>query len=353
MNTQQLDFLGKIADLKNTIENVTNTYKNEIIPSISKFEKIYALNNIVLDISNDDVDEFCRQSCKIDLYERLNTKLFTYELRGGNSRLNLGIMKVIDSTAIKIRLHLNGMDDLILYFDKNYKDTIIFQDLDIKNSSSINFNYHHTNRYFGNTFTATIYTNYNFMIEIETENIKISCGMHHDEAIANCLINGFKYAHLDNKYMKIKYINTDTNESIAYNDSFDERDRTITKMSIDDAELNIFLSNCKKSYHPKIIFEYLLSLPLDKMKFFLNQIDGYTKFANETIIKDLQIQLEDSDKNYEIIQDDLRELNKELEQCETDNTNYIAEINKLKKENVVLTKKYQNLEKLYNSLLEA
>lgn len=148
----------------------------------------------------------------------------------------------------------------------------------------------------------------------------------------------------------VEFVNTDTMEKIVFEDNIDEE------------KLNIFLNKCKKEYHPKIILDYLNSRPLDEIKEFFNQIENYNKFSNESDllnkenkIKLLEIQLEENQEKLQFFTNktryEINELNEQLNSIQIDNNNYVKEINKIKKENVLLNKKFNNLDKLYNDLL--
>jgi len=155
----------------------------------------------------------------------------------------------------------------------------------------------------------------------------------------------------ENKFLhftECKFINLDTNESVEF-----------VNNTINNVLLSNFLTKCKKEYHPKIIFDYLRNQSLDEMKQFLNQIENYNKFNYEIKIEELTQNIEnneniieDNEKEYDILINKNIIIQNKCKEQENENKELIKELNKIKKEQIINQKKFNNLEKMYNNLLE-
>lgn len=138
----------------------------------------------------------------------------------------------------------------------------------------------------------------------------------------------------DNKFLhfiECEFVNLDTYDTIKF-----------TNNIMDKNLLKKFLDECKKNYHPKIIFDYLRNQTLNEMKQFLNQIDNYNKFDYETKIDKLQQNMKNRNNtiekykkdNEKIINGTKNIINKCKEQ-EEENKELIKEINKLIKDKLI------------------
>ena len=359
MSSSYDDVIKTLDELKKTITKSVETIENNIIPKINNFEKVFVLNNYVPHVSLEDIDNFCVESCVMKDYVE---PIFEYNpnTREKNIKIitpsNENNSVIIDSNNAKNSLKINEVNGLILYFDESYKNLIK------------KFNYYiDLIDYYGNgkrwcykshkCIEARIYTNYNFIIDVIFPNARIyqNYGLlknpllfyyYKEGCISGIEIKSFDFAY-------IKFTNIDNGEFLEFSEtqqaSPNSREIAI-KLKIDEVKLNLFLLNCKKDYHPKIFLDYLTFKPIDDIRQFFNQIDNYTRFSNESIIKNIREEevKNGNDKFNSKIKNYLEQIDYLTEQ----NKNYVEEMNTVKKENKVLTKKYENLEKLYNSLLE-
>lgn len=397
------DIVDELTNFKLLILNNIDKYENELLPNLKKFENQFILNNFIPFISIDKIDEFCKKSVNMYDYQfilipliyegyngyttiksisekpnTINDNLHTsyYDTSGGRymSLINYNKNNLIINEKNFLELLKLNINDFILYFDDDYKKKLIIND-----------------GLFNNNIDCIIYTNYNFKIEIEFMNLRLydnndkylSVGNYNDHRInSKCkTINDFteilkinkkdksptriEINYLEKKtifidknimygenlflhFIKCKFINLDTNESIEF-----------VNNTIDNVLLENFLTKCKKEYHPKILFDYLRNQSIDEMKQFLNQIDNYNKFNYETKIEELKQNIkineniiEDNKEKYNILINGNIIIQKKCKEQENENKELIKELNKIKKEQIINQKKFNNLEKMYNDLLE-
>lgn len=418
MNCSYNDVVNLLNNFKSSIDDNIKKYNDEIKPKILHLEKQFVLNNYIPHLTMNDLDSFMDDSVNVCDYCTYEANESRY---GGNScpeanakynfiktetrvagvkgrysmKTNYDKLKINHKNILKV-LKLNKYEDLKLYFDDEYKKQIVEYDTmpchfyslveDKENGTIIEHGiYIETSNWPTDTeknlrnkiINTTIYTNYNFIIKLKLLNVKIkfeinkkSCpgkkyinfenimygneiNFNFDVHTINTVFNQYR-----NKYdtsqkcniEEIKFVNTVSDEEYIYtNDD-----------PLNETKLHEFISGCKKELNLKILIDYLKTKPLDEIYQFFNQIDGYTKFSNETIIIEKNNIIDEQQKSIKNLKNTIQELKNEMNILQTNNSdkineadNNLTEINRLKKQFYVMEQKYKNLDKLYNNLLES
>lgn len=357
--------INTLNEFKINIEDDIKKYSNEILPRVLNFEKTVVPNSYIPYLSVNDIDEFIENSSVMYEYKQpiLITKKTTgiipnnldtnvnvkydfelyYNVYNLNASALLHSLK-INSINIKNTLKLNSYHNLKLYFDDEYKKQIIKYDTDINtyvNADSIHDGNKDDEKNENKFLCVSIYTNYNFMINLQLLNVKKEQKIIYDDMLDDyneCIESIYRnilygdninfnqnistinktdykdeiyetYEKLPN-ILEVQFVNLSNNDKLTFNEQ------------IDELKLSKFMENCKHELHPKIIIDYLKTKQINEIKEFFNQIDNYTKFENESIIEEKNNQIKEQENEILKLKNEILLLNKmKTEHNEINETN--------------------------------
>lgn len=375
----------KYEDIIKTLNELKeNIKKNELLYSkLLEFEKNFIFNNYVPEIKNNKIEEFIDDSIKTYEYKHPivfsgNNNNCLIQIYGNqyenqyNGKVNyIDIKKEINTKNIKNVIGLKNYENIKLYFDEEYKKQIVNYDTDLEKYIYNGKNVDQYKPIEKQTICATIYTNYDMIIEIKLLNMKgnakintFAMGVMSSDIdlYDNILYGDEKNFNLNqcietkqgiqNNILEIKYINMSINEEIK----FESLNGTI---KIEEKKIEKFMEKIEKKIHPKIIINYMNTRKIEEINYFFNQIDSYTKLTNEIIIEEKNEKIKFLVNRIKEIEEDKEKIKNKIINVEELDINIKKEIeekkeeiNKLNKENKLMKKKYENLEKIYNEILE-